>query len=71
MAKSPKQAVQGSVRINAYIVLCRAIEEGVAVGWRQAHKHTADPTGEALRDAMENEVLNALCEVFEFDEKHD
>ena len=67
----PKSEVAGSMKVNAYVVLCRALEEGIAVGWNRAHKHTASPTEEAIKDSIENEVLNAICEFFKFDGQED
>jgi len=63
--------VVGSMKVNVYVVLCRALEEGIAVGWSRAHKHTDKPTPEAVKNDIENEVLNAICEFFKFDGQED
>lgn len=57
-----------TVRLRAYDMLCRAVEEGVAYGWRRAHKHGDKPGEEAIRGAIEDAVTNALCEVLAFDD---
>jgi hypothetical protein len=62
----PRTRVSGSVRVNAYEVVSRAVEEGVAYGYNRAHKHTAQPTEEHLREQVEAAVMNALCEVLDF-----
>jgi len=50
----------------AYSIVRRAVEEGVAYGWGRAHKHTATPTEDAFRVAIEEAVMNALIEVINF-----
>jgi hypothetical protein len=62
-----KQKVRGGLNVRAYPVLSRAIEEGVAYGWRHAHKHTDAPDDEAIRDHIVTAVLNEICEYFDFD----
>jgi hypothetical protein len=49
-------------------VLSRSIEEGVAYGWRRAHKHTEAPDEEAIRDHIVTAVLNEICEYFDSSE---
>ena len=62
-----KQKVCGGLNLRAYPVLSRAIEEGVAYGWRCAHKHTEAPDEEAIRDHIVTAVLDEICEYFDFD----
>lgn len=47
------------------------MEEGVAYGYQRAHKHTSTPTPEAVKEAIESAVMNALCEVIDFDDDND
>jgi hypothetical protein len=54
---------KATLPLNAYAVVARAVEEGVALGWRRAHKHTDEPDEATLFDAIEQAVLNALSEV--------
>ena len=63
-----KEKITGTLRINAYAVLSRAVEEGVAFGYRRAHKHTDKPDEEALAQAIGQAVMDAISEVFDFDE---
>jgi hypothetical protein len=56
------------VRARDYTILARAVEEGVAAGWRRAHKHTAKPPEDHVRAAIEEAVLGEIAEVFTFDE---
>lgn len=67
--KRTKRTVTGGLRVRAYDVLRRAIEEGVEYGWRRAHKHTDTPDAEAIKDQIVTGILNEVCEYFDFDEE--
>mgnify|MGYP003332677866 FL=1 len=54
------------MKVKTYTIVTRAIEEGIAHGYRRAHKHTDAPTPEAIKESIYNEVMNALCDVIEF-----
>lgn len=56
------------MRVRTYEVFRRAVEEGVEYGWRRAHKHTDTPAPEHMKEQLINEVLNAVCECFTFDD---
>lgn len=56
-----------TVRVNTYAVISRAVEEGVAAGWRRAHKH-GKPTEAQAIDAIVTTVMGDLCDVLVFDE---
>jgi hypothetical protein len=56
------------VKPNVYAIISRAVEEGVNWGWQHAHKHTDKPSEGYLKEQIENDVMNALCEVIKFDE---
>jgi hypothetical protein len=51
------------IKVNVYKVLARAVEEGVAYGWNRAHKHTDTPSAEAIKEEIENAVMNEISEV--------
>ena len=55
------------MRARAYAILQRAVEEGVAYGYQRAHKHVDSPDGDAIKAAIEQAVMDAICEVFEFE----
>lgn len=59
--------VQAAVRLDAYGIVQRAVEEGVTRGYRRAFKHTDAPGEESIRASIEREVMDALCEVLRFD----
>jgi len=63
-----KRPVSGGMRVRAYEVLRRAIEEGLEYGWRRAHKHTDTPDESAIKEEVLQGILNEVCEVFDFDE---
>lgn len=61
------KVVGGKMRVKAYDVLSRALDEGIECGWRRAHKHNDKPSDEAVKESVEREVMNSICEFFEFD----
>lgn len=67
--KRPKRIVAGGMRVRAYDVLRRAIEEGVEYGWRRAHKHTDAPDTETIKDQIVIGILNEVSEYFDFDDE--
>ena len=62
-----KPNVKATIRINAYEVVSRAIEDGIEYGYNRAHKHTTTPSPEALKTAIYEAITNSLCEVLIFD----
>ena len=63
-----KTKVRSEVSVNAYVVVARAVEEGVNYGYNRAHKHTDEPSAEQLKQAIEDSVLLHLTEVLNFGE---
>ena len=53
---------------KTYNLLVRCIEDGVRLGVARAHKHTDSPTQEQLYDALENALINEICEWFYLDD---
>jgi hypothetical protein len=64
-----KRPVSGGMKVRAYPVLCRAVEKGVAYGWRRAHKHIDKPDAEMTEEQIVSAVLNEVCQYFVFDEQ--
>ncbi len=56
------------MKAKEYNLIAQCVETGVMLGWNRAHKHDATPEDEAIRDAIEQAVLNEICEWFDFDE---
>ncbi|MBI3184698.1 MAG: hypothetical protein HYZ28_21385 [Myxococcales bacterium] len=69
--RSGKRPVTGGMRVRAYEVLSRAVDEGVAYGWRRAHKHTDAPGEDAIKDQVTQAVLSEVCEYFDFADESD
>jgi hypothetical protein len=64
--KGPKRrAVTGGLRVRAYEVLRRAVEEGLDYGWMRAHKHTDRPDEATIKDQILQGVMNEVCEYFD------
>lgn len=40
------------------------------MGYNRAHKHVDNPTAQQIQDSIVNEVMNAICEVFFFEEEN-
>ena len=54
------------MKINLQLLIAEAVERGVTLGWRHAHKHTDDPTEESACDQITMDVMNELCEYVDF-----
>ena len=67
--KRTKRPVRGGMKVRAYDVLRRAVEEGAAYGWRRAHKHTDAPGEDAIVDQIVQGVLHEVCEYFDVDDE--
>jgi hypothetical protein len=63
------------MRPNSYTILCDCLDAGIAYGLRRADKHADDPLTDAQRERLaehlEREILNAICEKFDFDVDRD
>lgn len=68
-ARPPRLHVVGGLRVRAYEVLRRAVEDGIDYGWMRAHKHTDTPSQHAIKNEILQGILNEVCEWFAFDEE--
>ena len=59
------------MRLRAYAIVERAVEEGVSVGWMHAHKHVNSPSAEAIKEAIARDVMGALDEIIEWERNPD
>lgn len=55
------------MRANMYAIVSRAIEEGITFGVNRGFKHVEQDPPEALPEQLYTEIMNALCEVVDFD----
>ena len=58
------------IKPKSYTILQRAVEEGCKMGYNRAHKHVDNPTPQQIQESIINEVMNAICEVFYFEEEN-
>ena len=58
-----------AMRPKFRVILDQAIEEGVRRGYHKAYKHTEAPTDEAVINTIEDCVMGALYEYFDFEDE--
>jgi len=56
-----------AIRFNSYAIVERAVSEGIAHGYRRAHKHVDNPSESSVQHSIEMAVMNALSEVLKLD----
>jgi len=56
------------MKAKEYNLIAQCVETGMMLGWHLVHKHDATPDPERIRDAIEQAVLNEICEWFDFEE---
>ena len=56
------------VKPKEYERLEACIEQGVMWGWQHAHKHVDEPRVEDIQDHMVRDIMNEICEEFDFDD---
>lgn len=54
------------MRARFYDIIRRAVEEGLAYGWQQAHKHTDTPTVDIIKNCIETAIMTEICEYIDF-----
>lgn len=54
-------------RVRWTTVIARAVDDGLALGYGRAHKHTDTPTREQLLTEMDRAIWEALDEVIVFE----
>lgn len=59
------------MKAKEYNLIAQCVENGVMLGWNRAHKHNDEPDPQQIRDAIEQAVLNEICEWFDFEEIRD
>jgi hypothetical protein len=53
-------------KAKLYPLVVECIERAIDYGWNRAHKHVDDPTEEMIKIAINDAILNDLCETFDF-----
>ena len=64
--KLHRRKIRSNLRldVDVYRLISRAVENGIEVGLRRAHKHTETPDKETIKWQIENEIMNELSEIF-------
>lgn len=63
-----KQKPSTELSIDVYAVIRRAVEEGAAIGWRRAHKHTETPDKDSAAQTIADEIMASLSDVVKWPE---
>lgn len=53
---------------NTFRIIQEAVENGVALGYNRAYKHSDAPSEEVMKQQIYEAVMNEICEWFVFDE---
>lgn len=53
---------------NWYAIISDCVERGAGFGVRRAYKHTDSPSEDAIVESVNNEVMNAISEVVDWDD---
>lgn len=59
--------ISANIKLNAYSVVMRAVQEGIQSGLRRSYKHTPSPSFALLAQELENAISLNLSEVIDFD----
>lgn len=68
MAKRKKLQLKRDSVLKAFEA---CVENGLALGWRRAHKHTDDPAEEHLRAKEYQAIMELAWEAFDFGDLDD
>lgn len=56
------------IKFKTYQLIERAVEDGLAYGYRKAHKHTDNPDEETLKQLILDAVMQEFSEIINFEE---
>jgi hypothetical protein len=59
---------RAELKINTYVIISRAVEDGIHRGWNRAFKYAESPSSDTIKSEIEKEVLNSLTEVISWSE---
>jgi hypothetical protein len=54
------------MKVKVYNLISECIERGVEHGYNRAHKHVENPDKISIVDNIHREIMNELCEYFDF-----
>lgn len=55
------------MKVNGYRVLEHCVELGTNYGWNRAHKHVDNPSEQAIKEEIINQIMNEITMWFSFD----
>ena len=58
------------LRVRTYDLMDECVEEGIQSAWMHAHKHVEHPTKETIAEHLQRDIMNRICERFDFPETH-
>jgi hypothetical protein len=61
--------IKSNTSFKSWNIISRAVEEGINFGVNHAFKHSNTPSLDTIKENVEREVMNSLCEIFDFDDK--
>jgi hypothetical protein len=56
------------VKPKIYSILSTAVEEGIRIGYRHAHKHTDHPGEDVAIGNIHSMVMDSIADYFSFDD---
>lgn len=56
------------MKAKIYVILERAVMEGIESGLRRAYKYTDTPSCEEMKTTIEEDILRSIDEVFDFED---
>ena len=60
-----------TLKPNWYMLITRAVEEGVERGYTRAYKHTDSPEEHFVKDTIVDAVMLEICEIASFNSNVD
>jgi hypothetical protein len=57
------------MKAREYDLMQLAVEDGVAIGYARAYKHTDEPSEHEMKDHLQREIMNQICEWFDFEDQ--
>lgn len=63
MKRTPKRPL----RFASYSIVSHAVEQGISLGYRRAHKHTDTPSEDLILESVLREVMGCLDEVIQWE----
>lgn len=56
------------MKVKMYNLISECVDRGTQRGYRRAHKHLDNPDEVSIVDNIQREIMNELCEYFDFND---